>query len=130
MWSVGVICFILLSGISPFLGDDDAETMDNIMDVSWAFDHEHFDDVSEDAKDFISRLLVEEKSRLSAAQCLRHKWLSTPLTKQRRKALMSKKHLKNFMARMHWKASIAAVSAANWLRQQVGGTATTEDSAV
>ncbi|XP_009858067.3 uncharacterized protein LOC100177233 [Ciona intestinalis] len=120
MWSVGVICYILLSGISPFLGDTDGETMENIMDIAWEFEEEHFDDVSADAKDFISRLLVEEKSgRLSAAQCLRHKWLSTPLTSKRRKALMNKKQLKNFMARIHWKASIAAVTAANWLRQQI-----------
>ena len=30
MWSVGVICYILLSGYSPFLGDSDADTFNNI----------------------------------------------------------------------------------------------------
>ena len=30
MWSVGVICYILLSGYSPFLADTDAETYTNI----------------------------------------------------------------------------------------------------
>ena len=30
MWSVGVICYILLSGYSPFLGDNDMDTFNNI----------------------------------------------------------------------------------------------------
>ena len=30
MWSVGVICYILLSGYSPFMGDTDSETFANI----------------------------------------------------------------------------------------------------
>ena len=30
MWSVGVICYILLSGYSPFMGDNDGETFTNI----------------------------------------------------------------------------------------------------
>ena len=30
MWSVGVICYILLSGFSPFLGESDSETFSNI----------------------------------------------------------------------------------------------------
>lgn len=40
---------------------------------------------------------------MSAAQCLRHEWLATPLTNQRKQRLESKHHLKRFMARMHWK---------------------------
>ena len=31
MWSVGVITYILLSGFSPFMGDTDAETFNNIV---------------------------------------------------------------------------------------------------
>ena len=30
MWSLGVICYILLSGYSPFMGDNDTETYNNI----------------------------------------------------------------------------------------------------
>jgi len=50
-----------LSGISPFLGDTDAETMDNIAECAWDFEEDQFKKVSEEAKDFISRLLVSEK---------------------------------------------------------------------
>uniref|UniRef100_A0A665SUA8 Protein kinase domain-containing protein n=2 Tax=Echeneis naucrates TaxID=173247 RepID=A0A665SUA8_ECHNA len=77
MWSLGVITYMLLSGLSPFLGDDDNETLNNILACQWNFEEEEFTDISDEAKDFITRLLVKSKSwRLSAAESLRHPWLS------------------------------------------------------
>ncbi|EPY76094.1 hypothetical protein CB1_001506009 [Camelus ferus] len=61
MWSVGVITYMLLSGLSPFLGETDAETMNFIVNCSWDFDADTFEGLSEEAKDFVSRLLVKEK---------------------------------------------------------------------
>ena len=60
MWSVGVICYILISGYSPFLGDDDDETLENIQEGEWEFSAD-FDTVSEECKDFINRLIVYQK---------------------------------------------------------------------
>ncbi|KAM9848839.1 uncharacterized protein mylk4b [Aulostomus maculatus] len=77
MWSLGVITYMLLSGLSPFLGDDDNETLNNILACQWNFEEEEFSDISDEAKDFITRLLVKSKSwRMSAAESLRHPWLS------------------------------------------------------
>ncbi|XP_043984154.1 myosin light chain kinase 3 isoform X1 [Gambusia affinis] len=77
MWSLGVITYMLLSGLSPFLGDDDNETLNNILACQWNFEEEEFEDISEEAKDFITRLLVKSKSwRMSATESLRHAWLS------------------------------------------------------
>ncbi|XP_050746848.1 myosin light chain kinase family member 4 [Gymnogyps californianus] len=77
MWSVGVIAYMLLSGLSPFLGDDDNETLNNILSCSWDFEDEEFQDVSDQAKDFISKLLIKEKCwRISATAALKHPWLS------------------------------------------------------
>ncbi|XP_066578757.1 myosin light chain kinase 2, skeletal/cardiac muscle isoform X2 [Amia ocellicauda] len=77
MWSLGVITYMLLSGLSPFLGDDDNETLNNILSCQWSFEDEEFKDISEEAKDFISKLLVKEKCwRISAAESLKHPWLS------------------------------------------------------
>lgn len=50
-----------LTGLSPFLGEDDNETLNNILACRWDFDDEEFDRVSEEAKDFITKLLVKEK---------------------------------------------------------------------
>ncbi|XP_075561143.1 myosin light chain kinase family member 4 [Pelecanus crispus] len=77
MWSVGVIAYMLLSGLSPFLGDDDNETLNNILSCSWEFEDEEFHGVSDEAKDFISKLLIKEKCwRISATAALKHPWLS------------------------------------------------------
>uniref|UniRef100_A0A8C8SYW7 Myosin light chain kinase family, member 4 n=1 Tax=Peromyscus maniculatus bairdii TaxID=230844 RepID=A0A8C8SYW7_PERMB len=77
MWSVGVITYMLLSGLSPFLGDNDAETLTNILACRWDLEDEEFQDISEEAKEFISKLLIKEKSwRISASEALKHPWLS------------------------------------------------------
>ncbi|XP_034035255.1 myosin light chain kinase family member 4 [Thalassophryne amazonica] len=79
MWSLGVITYMLLSGLSPFLGEDDNETLNNILACQWNFEEQEFLDISEQAKDFITRLLVKSKSwRMSAAESLKHPWLSDP----------------------------------------------------
>ncbi|XP_053101426.1 myosin light chain kinase family member 4 isoform X2 [Hemicordylus capensis] len=77
MWSIGVIAYMLLSGLSPFLGDDDNETLNNILACRWDFEDEEFENVSEEAKDFITKLLIKEKGwRISATAAIKHPWLS------------------------------------------------------
>ncbi|XP_026501254.2 myosin light chain kinase, smooth muscle-like [Vanessa tameamea] len=97
MWSIGVICYVLLSGLSPFMGETDIETMANVTIAKYDFDDEAFNEISEDAKDFISKLLVKDKeSRPSATECLRHQWLRkrTPVKqdKPRQQPQLSPKH--------------------------------------
>ncbi|XP_051984195.1 myosin light chain kinase 2, skeletal/cardiac muscle-like [Xyrauchen texanus] len=79
MWSLGVITYMLLSGLSPFLGDDDNQTLNNILACQWNFEEDEFIDISKEAKDFISKLLIVDKSwRIGASEALRHPWLSDP----------------------------------------------------
>ncbi|XP_016146905.1 myosin light chain kinase, smooth muscle-like [Sinocyclocheilus grahami] len=61
MWSIGVICYILLSGESPFQGNCDAETLALVTAAQWEFNPESFDGITDEAKDFISGLLREDK---------------------------------------------------------------------
>lgn len=76
MWSVGVICYVLLSGLSPFMGDNDMETMANVTRATYDFDDAAFDPISDLAKDFISKLLIrEQNNRLKPSECLQHAWL-------------------------------------------------------
>ncbi|KAM4026591.1 myosin light chain kinase family member 4 isoform 2-T2 [Anomaloglossus baeobatrachus] len=77
MWSVGVIAYMLLSGLSPFLGEDDNETLNNIIVSQFDFEGEEFQNISDHAKDFISKLLIKEKCwRMSASEALKHAWLT------------------------------------------------------
>ncbi|XP_010883578.1 myosin light chain kinase 2, skeletal/cardiac muscle isoform X3 [Esox lucius] len=93
MWSLGVITYMLLSGLCPFLGDDDNETMNNILACRWNFEEAEFTDISEEARDFISKLLVVNKNwRMGASEALRHSWLSDPVLHHR---LHEKKNMCN-----------------------------------
>ncbi|XP_076133143.1 myosin light chain kinase 2, skeletal/cardiac muscle [Alosa pseudoharengus] len=116
MWSLGVITYMLLSGLSPFLGDDDTQTLNNVVMVNWYFDEDAFEHISAEAKDFISNLLIKEKSgRFSAAQCLKHPWLNNISEKAKYSniVLKSQVSLKKYMARRMWKKNYIAVVAAN-----------------
>lgn len=120
MWSVGVITYMLLSGLSPFLGETDAETMNFIVNCSWDFDADTFKGLSEEAKDFVSRLLVKEKScRMSATQCLKHEWLSHLPAKASGSnvRLRSQQLLQKYMAQSKWKKHFHVVTAVNRLRK-------------
>lgn len=44
------------------MGDNDGETFGNISMVSYDFDDESFEEVSEEAKDFIDKLLVLQQA--------------------------------------------------------------------
>lgn len=50
-----------LSGLSPFMGDNDAETFANITRAEFDFDDDAFVAISDDAKDFITSLLISRK---------------------------------------------------------------------
>ncbi|XP_065732107.1 myosin light chain kinase, smooth muscle isoform X6 [Phocoena phocoena] len=111
MWSIGVICYILVSGLSPFMGDNDNETLANVTSATWDFDDEAFDEISDDAKDFISSLLKKDmKNRLDCTQCLQHTWLMKD-TKNMEAKKLSKDRMKKYMARRKWQKTGNAVRA-------------------
>ncbi|XP_064414591.1 myosin light chain kinase 3 [Latimeria chalumnae] len=120
MWSMGIITYMLLSGLSPFLGETETETMNNIVQCNWCFDAEAFEHVSEEAKDFISKLIVKEKCvRVNATQCLKHDWLNNlpEKAKKCKVRLKSQVLLQRYMAQRHWKKHFHVVAAANRLRK-------------
>ncbi|XP_028842978.1 myosin light chain kinase, smooth muscle-like [Denticeps clupeoides] len=112
MWSVGVICYILLSGESPFQGDSDAESLALVTEAQLEFD-ESFEDISEEAKDFISSLLEKDRRhRLSCEKALQHEWMvafSSPDTGTTK--TLSKHKMKKFLARQKWKKTGKALQA-------------------
>lgn len=96
------ILSLRLSGLSPFMDETDVDTFANITRADFDFDDEAFDQVSQEAKDFISNLLVHRKEdRLTAKECLISKWLSQ-LNENMSKIKICTDKLKKFIIRRKW----------------------------
>uniref|UniRef100_T1JHX9 Uncharacterized protein n=1 Tax=Strigamia maritima TaxID=126957 RepID=T1JHX9_STRMM len=118
MWSVGVICYILLSGLSPFMGENDSETFNNITIAEFDFDDDAFTDISKQAKNFVTKLLVKKiEKRMTAQECLRDQWLAqqerTMSTLQ-----LSTSNLKSFLSRRKWQKTGNAILALQRLKSK------------
>uniref|UniRef100_A0A672M4U1 Serine/threonine-protein kinase 17A n=1 Tax=Sinocyclocheilus grahami TaxID=75366 RepID=A0A672M4U1_SINGR len=76
MWSIGVLAYVMLTGISPFLGDDKQETFLNISQINISYTEEELQHLDRAAIHFIKSLLIKEpESRATAEDCLKHQWL-------------------------------------------------------
>lgn len=75
MWAVGIITYVLLSGSSPFRGNNDRDTLCRIQEGRWEFKETIWQCISAEARDFISKLLVYTASgRMDVKAALRHPW--------------------------------------------------------
>ncbi|XP_065051710.1 myosin light chain kinase, smooth muscle-like isoform X2 [Rhopilema esculentum] len=109
MWSLGSITYVLLSGLSPFLGDSDSETLMNVSNGEYDFDDGEgiFDQISDGAKQFIEQLLVMDvEKRNTVDDCLEHEWCK----RAQEKKLKTDK-LKKFIARRRWQRTTTALKA-------------------
>jgi len=76
MWSCGIITYLLLSGVSPFKGQNDRETLQRIQMGDIDFDFELWQNISREAKHFVANLLVyKPEERMSVRQARAHPWL-------------------------------------------------------
>lgn len=78
MWAAGVITYIMLCGFPPFRSakKDQDELFDLIMEGDYEFLSPYWDNVSNEAKDLISKLLVvNHNERYSADEVLSHPWV-------------------------------------------------------
>ncbi|KAI9030324.1 kinase-like domain-containing protein [Hyaloraphidium curvatum] len=82
LWSTGVITFVLLSGTFPFSHPKESGMFDAITNGRFSMVGENWVGVSEEAKDFVRRLLVQDPTkRPTAEEALRHPWLLEPAEK-------------------------------------------------
>ncbi|NWU04979.1 DAPK2 kinase, partial [Cephalopterus ornatus] len=117
MWSVGVITYILLSGLSPFQGETDAETLSNVVAGAYEFEERCFSQTSEMAKDFIRQLLVKEPGwgHGDGAVSSPPQPLSRKQVLNRSRSSINMRNFRKFNARRKWKLSYNMVSACNRL---------------
>ncbi|KAI8801989.1 calcium/calmodulin-dependent protein kinase type 1 [Cladochytrium replicatum] len=107
MWAIGVITYVLLSGYTPFWGDDQASLFQCIMECDYEFDEENWSQVSSSAKDFIAKLLlVDPEKRLTAEEAMAHVWLTRDADLATADLLETYK--KNFNAKRTFKKAVQA----------------------
>ncbi|CAF89225.1 unnamed protein product, partial [Tetraodon nigroviridis] len=77
MWSVGVILYILLCGFEPFFDPRGDQYMySRILNCDYEFVSPWWDEVSLNAKDLVSKLIVlDPRQRLSVREALDHPWV-------------------------------------------------------
>ncbi|KAK3394189.1 calcium/calmodulin-dependent protein kinase [Podospora didyma] len=77
MWSMGVITYTLLCGYSPFRSENLQDLIDECSAAQVVFHERYWKDVSDDAKDFIHKLLQPRpEDRWTSERALAHPWLS------------------------------------------------------
>ncbi|XP_076872177.1 LOW QUALITY PROTEIN: striated muscle preferentially expressed protein kinase [Brachyhypopomus gauderio] len=101
IWPVGVITYLCLTGVSPFAGENDRDTLLNIRSSNVAFEESMFAECRE-AKGFVIKLLMTDRLRPDATECLRHPWFKA-LTKG--PSINTSLH-KHTLARCKWQRSL------------------------
>lgn len=111
MWSVGCIIFLLLSGNLPFMGRSQKELFKKIVSGKFEYDDDDWCDVSEEAKDLVTQLLVlDPDQRLTSAEALKHKWMKASDDRLKLMSLTgTSQRLKTFNARMKLRSAMIAV---------------------
>lgn len=73
VWSLGALCFELISGVAPFYHDAVDVTKNNIVKVEYSFTK----DFSPSSRDLIQRMLVRApEARITVDELLRHPFLT------------------------------------------------------
>ena len=76
IWSCGVLLFTMLCGKFPFNGETNLDIFQNIKSGKICKDCPEFKSLSNEAKDFIQKLLkVNPEERFNADEALQHQWL-------------------------------------------------------
>ncbi|XP_075173221.1 striated muscle preferentially expressed protein kinase isoform X3 [Anomaloglossus baeobatrachus] len=102
IWPVGVLTYLCLTGVSPFVGENDYTTLMNIRGYTVAFEEKMFADLTWEARGFLIKVLGNEKLRLNAEESLEHPWFKT-LAKGKN---ISTDHIKLFQSRRKWQRSL------------------------
>ena len=83
IWSLGIILYFMLCGYPPFSGENDNQLIQNILNGKLNFPKTEWKNISDSAKNLISKMLCPEKKRLSAKEIMNQKWFKSKLKNQK-----------------------------------------------
>merc|ERR1711892_1264971 len=116
VWSIGVISYILLCGYPPFYDENDANLFAQILKREFEFDSPYWDDISEEAKDFIRSLMcVNVEHRLTCHTALEHCWITGKQSERNIHATVSEQLKKNF-AKSRWRQAYNAIAVSRQIK--------------
>lgn len=122
IWSVGVILYILLCGFPPFYDDNNKKLFSMIVSANFSFPDPYWTEVSQEAKDLVSKLLVVDRTaRLNADQILADPWLCTAAGNGAELSHF-KPNMKQYNARRRFRSAIHAVQLTSMIKlKKFGG---------
>lgn len=121
IWSIGVICYVLLAGYPPFYDEDMKKLFRKIKDGRYHFHQEHWSDKSDESMDIIKRMLcVDVKDRWTAKQLLTHPWIQTEDEELANRNIDGTLVvMRKFNARRRFKAAASAIILTNRMKKLI-----------
>jgi len=117
IWAMGVVLYILLSGIHPFQIEDEEQMLDNIQRGKWSWLGPYWAKISKDAQDLIRHMLdLSSETRFTVDQCLTHVWFNDASAESLGDVAAA---LKDYQAKKRLKGAILGIMAAGKMKNLV-----------
>jgi len=115
-WAIGIILYILLSGVHPFQVDDD-EVMYELIEGELEWIGDEWERISDEAKDLIRHLIDREpQTRFDIDQALEHPWIISGGTNNNA-PLRVQENMRKLQAKKRFKGAVFSIMATNRLRR-------------
>ncbi|CAM9934371.1 unnamed protein product [Pylaiella littoralis] len=129
VWACGVILYNLLAGYPPFFRTADKTLFEVIKEGRYFFHTDAWDQISREAKDLVSRMLVVDvEKRATIPEILDHPWLSESCDVEYSHLVRTIRRLKEHNTKRKWRAAAAVMMLGTKLGRKKRSRGTSADS--